>query len=96
MEAHAGPLSARVNGPQVSVGVHLGVVGVSAGVRAEACRFEGNVGPVSAAFSPNLNTSASVGLDGAEVTFLGWGAQVGPTVALKTPLVDVSIACTIM
>ncbi|CAL8080096.1 unnamed protein product [Orchesella dallaii] len=93
-QAHVGPCHVRANGPAAGAGAHASVLGVGAFANAEVARAEAAVAGITAGVGLNFNTGASLGVDGASVSFLGFGASVGPSLAVRTPVADV--ACSIM
>ncbi|CAF1168166.1 unnamed protein product [Rotaria sordida] len=66
----------------------------SIGVNASLVRAEAHAGPLQIGAGLSLDTSASVGLDGAQASALGFGFRIGPKMQIKTPIVDAS--CNIM
>jgi len=93
-EAHASTLQARVNGPAAGVGAQASLVQVGVHASAELPRAEVSVAGINAGVGFNLNTGASVGVDGVSANFLGFGFSVGPTMALRTPVADASCCIT--
>jgi len=84
--ANATALSA---GAGVEYGLHN-----SAYAHATVARASANAGPMEVGVGLSLDTGASIGVDGASIGVLGFGVSVGPKMAIKTPVADVS--CSIM
>lgn len=92
--AHASVAHARVNGPAAAAGAHASPLGVGAYANAEVARAEASVLGITAGVGLNANTGASIGVDGVSASVLGFGFSVGPQLAIRTPVADVS--CSIM
>jgi len=93
-EAHVSIAHARANGPVAGVGANLSWVQVGAHAVAELARAEVSIGGVNAGVGFNLNTGVSAGIDGVSANFLGFGITLGPTLAVRTPVVDLSCCIT--
>jgi len=83
-----------VNGPAAGVGAQASLVQVGVHAAAELARAEVSVAGINAGVGFNLNTGASAGVDGVSANFLGFGFSVGPTMAVRTPVADVSCCIT--
>lgn len=62
----------------------------SAGVNASLIRAEGHLGPIKVGTGVQCDCNAAIGVNGVEACVLGTGFSVGPTIAIKTPFVDLS------
>lgn len=87
-------LEAVAMGPNAVAGLHAGPSGVAAYAKAELVRAEASAAGFVIGGGVNVNTGASIGPDGAEISLLGFGVSVGPRMSLKTPIVDVSCIIT--
>lgn len=90
--AEASCFDAEARGPNVRLAAEAGVqTGIIARIEPLG-GLEANVGPVGIRLAPNLDTGASVGLDGVSVAILGMGVSLRPDgVELKTPIGSIVI-----
>lgn len=96
MEARAGVsvLEAAALGPNAGAGLHAGPSGLTAYAKAEAVRAEVSAAGLTVGVGLGVNSGLSLGVDGLEVAVLGFGFSVGPRMAVKLPIADVS--CIVM
>ncbi|KAK8736086.1 hypothetical protein OTU49_005229 [Cherax quadricarinatus] len=66
--------------------------GAAAGAEASFCKAGVTAGPVVAEVNLNLNTSISVGTTHASLNILGFGASIGSTTYIATPLGKIGFA----
>lgn len=65
-----------------------------AGATASLARAEAHAGPLGIGVGLNADTGVSVGVDGVQASFLGFGVAIGPKMSIKTPIFDAS--CSVM
>nr|XP_053641394.1 uncharacterized protein LOC128695028 isoform X1 [Cherax quadricarinatus] len=89
---------AYAEGPCAGVGAKFAhvpltpIIGAAAGAEASFCKAGVTAGPVVAEVNLNLNTSISVGTTHASLNILGFGASIGSTTYIATPLGKIGFA----
>ena len=76
--AKVGPIvGASAKGPNAGAGAHAKLTGVGAEVKLGVGEVSANIGPVKGTLGLNVDTGASVGLDGVSAQVLGTGINIG-------------------
>lgn len=96
VEARAGVsvLEVGARGPNAAIGAHAGPSGLMVYGKAELVRAEASAGGAVVGVGLDVNTGASIGPDGVDASVLGFGFSIGPRVAVRIPIADVS--CVVM
>jgi hypothetical protein len=89
-----GIFSTRIAGPNAAAGAHAGLGGLRAYAQAEAGSIGFDTGVFALRASLNVNTGVNVSANGLELSFLGFGLNLGPKLAVKLPVGE--LACTMM
>lgn len=85
---------AAAKGPNASASAEANVVGAGAMARVEIGSASAKAGPVGVKVGLGLDTGATVGLNGAEVKFLGTGFSVGPKTSIS--VLGSEVSCSVM